>query len=124
MPLLPCSECLRIDVPGCVTTINIELDGITDANNWLLTDKHGNRYRGDVKVDDGVYYIDVADLPAGLLNPFAGTFKIQFFEADSNTPLEFTVCEEETTYTCLFLDMVNEPGTETVTIPACGGGGA
>lgn len=123
MPLLPCSECLRIDVPGCVTTINIELDGITDANNWLLTDKHGNRYRGNVKVDDGVYYIDGADLPQGLINPFAGTFKLQFFNADGEL-FSFTACDGEAQYSCLFLDIVNEPGEDTVTIPACGGGEA
>ena len=121
MPLLPCAECLRVDIPGCVTRINIDLTTVTNAHKWLLTDKHGNRYRGDVKADDGVYYIDVADLPNGLLNPFAGTFKVQFFNADSE-PVSFTVCSSDTEYTCLFLDMVNEPGADNVTIPTCGGG--
>jgi len=48
---------------------------------WVITDKFDNRYEGEMLTDaNGFFVIPVADLPAGLLTQYSGSFKLQVFQ--------------------------------------------
>lgn len=52
---------------------------------WLITDKFGHEYSGDVVTDgNGSFTIPVAELPAGLLTSYSGDFNLQVLDVDND----------------------------------------
>jgi hypothetical protein len=70
--------CACIPADGNVK-INTEVDPYKEYF-YRLTDKFNNVYEGAADVNpDGTLLIPINDLPAGLLNPFAGSFNLEIF---------------------------------------------
>lgn len=49
--------------------------------NWIITDKFGNQFSGDLQSDEEGYYIPVDQLPDGSLTAYSGSFSIQFYQS-------------------------------------------
>lgn len=64
---------------------------------WVITDKHGNKYQGDLN-DERT--IPVSDLPAGLLTQYSGNFTLQIFPDSEQScgPVTFIVAGQ---YDCI-----------------------
>ena len=63
------------------------------AYAWIIIDKFDKQYSGEIITDgDGFFTIAVADLPAGLLNEFAGSFKMELFE-DACKKVDFKMAQ-------------------------------
>lgn len=78
---------------------------LTPATNyqWLIEDKFGKEYSGPLTTNaEGNFTIALADLPDGLLNPFAGTFKLQVLELYSAAPVELFM---QAAYDAIFFDV-------------------
>lgn len=79
---MECNEFFEDYISNC--NDNIEVNAAFDPLTllkWVLTAPNGNEYYGEATTEaDGQLLIPVADLPAGLLNQYAGMFKLQFFD--------------------------------------------
>lgn len=85
---------------------------------WILTNK-GAKYSGVATTDaSGNFTITVADLPDGLLNPYAGEFTLEVVTADDYcipaTWNDSAYCEP---YTCISFEVVN--GTDVKNTLGC-----
>ncbi len=76
---------------------------------WTITNK-GAKYQGEVTTNsDGGFTIDVADLPDGLLNPYAGVFTLTVtandaYQCAASTWNESAYCDS---YDCIEFEVVN-----------------
>lgn len=98
-----CPTCYQDYISKCsnTLTINAQLDPDTDFV-WLIRDKFGNEYGGNVTTDgDGLATIDITsdDLPAGLLTPHSGYFTIYLFGFGTDDEISFTI--GSTSYGCI-----------------------
>lgn len=102
---MSCKCCFEDFICHCVPyddviTINTALIP-GQALSWVITDKFENEYQGDITVeDDGTVDIPIAALPDGLLNQFAGSFKIQLFDGCKAIP--FPLAQN---YDCIVIDV-------------------
>lgn len=68
--------------------------GAYQSYQWLITDKFDNKFTGDFQIDtDGFPYLDVADLPDGLLTQFSGDFTLEVLDGTCK-PVKFKVAQE------------------------------
>lgn len=82
---MSCSEVFRDFLVKCSDRIrlNIILPILPyAAYSWLITDKFGNQFTGTLLQDDDGYFIDLEDLPAGLLTEFSGDFVVKILRND------------------------------------------
>ena len=80
--MTPCSCCFTDTLAKCETTIQVNAMLEPESwYRWVITDKFGNMHEGEVQTDgNGFFSIPVADLPAGLLTQYSGSFKLQVFQ--------------------------------------------
>lgn len=87
--------------------------GTLPANSdyiWIITTSQGAKYSGDVTTDaQGHFEIDVATLPEGLLNPYAGNFILNVvaddaYQCNTETWNDSAYCDS---YTCIEFDVRN-----------------
>jgi len=80
------------------------------AYKWILTAPSGAKYSGDVTTDtNGNFLIYTADLPNGLLNPYAGMFTLTVladdaYQCTSVTWNDSAYCDS---YSCISFEVVN-----------------
>lgn len=93
-----CSCCFTDTLAKCeeYVKLNIILP-VYGAYRWVITDKFGHKYEGELNDEQT---IPVADLPAGLLTQYSGTFKLEIFESGDAAclPVQFFVAGK---YTCI-----------------------
>lgn len=107
---IACLPCFK-DYISCGNDIITVVGTLTaDADyKWILTNK-GAKYSGDVTTDsNGNFSITVADLPEGLLNPYAGEFTLTVvaddaYQCNSATWNDSAYC---TAYDCINFEVVN-----------------
>lgn len=92
-----CTCCFTDYLIKCSTEINVfaKLTPTTDYV-WVITDKFNRQYSGEFTTDaEGFWSIPVADLPAGLLTEFSGSFMLKVYDAaDSCSPVRFLIAQE------------------------------
>lgn len=78
-----CTPCFSDWISCGIETIIVAATLAAETDyKWVLTNKE-SKYSGTATTDvDGKFTIPVADLPAGLLNPYAGEFILEVFTAD------------------------------------------
>lgn len=105
-----CTPCFK-DYISCGNT-EILVVGTLESNAeyvWILNNK-GAKYSGEVTTDNnGNFVITVADLPEGLLNPYAGDFTLTVqandaYQCNSSTWNDSAYCDS---YTCISFEVVN-----------------
>jgi hypothetical protein len=97
--MLNCNCCFSDYLAKCNLAIQVyaQLSPLTDYT-WVITDKFGNKYQGDVTTDsNGFWEIPVDELPAGLLTQYSGEFTLQVQGAGCK-PVKFKVAQE---YDCI-----------------------
>ena len=100
---MSCTTCFTDRIGKCETALQVyaQLLPLTDYT-WVITDKFGHKYDGAVTTDvDGFFSIPVADLPAGLLTPYSGDFKLEVMDSTCK-PIKFKMASE---YDCVIFDV-------------------
>ena len=108
---MACTKCFQ-DYISCGNETIIVTGTLTanTAYKWVLTTPQGAKYSADVTTDNnGNFTITVADLPDGLLNPYAGDFTLEVFDNTAYqcgpaTWNDSAYCEP---YTCIQFDVPN-----------------
>ena len=79
---MPCTRCYQDYIScGNETIIVAGTLAADTAYKWVLTTATGAKYSADVTTDaNGNFTITVADLPNGLLNPYAGEFTLEILD--------------------------------------------
>lgn len=94
---MSCSEVFRDFLARCPDRIRLHIivPVLPYAGySWIITDKFGSQYTGTLLQDDDGYFIDIDDLPAGLLNEYAGTFTLEVLRNDQECkPLPFLIAK-------------------------------
>lgn len=96
---MSCSACFNDYLINCqdAITINAPLAPSTEYK-WNIRDKFNNVYEGDFTTDvAGAWSINVADLPAGLINQHAGDYKLTVLDS-SCSPVRLKLAQE---YDCI-----------------------
>lgn len=97
MTINNCTCCFSDYIVKCEDAIrvNAKLEATTEYI-WVVTDKFNRQYQGTATTNaDGYIDILVADLPAGLLTEFSGSFSLQFFlSEDACKPVSFLIAQE------------------------------
>lgn len=79
---MECSAIFEDYLSNCISPI--EVNGNFPPGvllKWVLTAPNGNEYFGEGIPDaNGMLSIPLADIPAGLLTQYGGTFFLQFFD--------------------------------------------
>lgn len=108
---MACTTCFTDYISCGLETINVTGTLTADAAyKWILTHPSGAKYSGDVTTDaNGNFHITVADLPDGLLNPYAGVFVLNVvaddaYQCNSETWNDSAYCDS---YTCINFEVVN-----------------
>lgn len=86
--------CFTDHLAKCETEIQVyAMLTPTTAYRWVITDKFGNKYEGEVTTDaDGFFAIPVEDLPAGMLTQYSGSFLLQVYLQDTTcAPEKFKI---------------------------------
>jgi len=116
---IDCTPCYK-DHISCGNDTIMVLGTLTADTEykWILSNKGAN-YSGIATTDaNGNFTIDVADLPNGLLNPYAGEFNLQVVTADDyciqSTWNNSAYCIP---YTCISFEVVN--GTDVKNTLGC-----
>lgn len=80
-----CNCCFTDTLTKCQTEIQVNAMLQPEAAyRWVITDKFNNKYEGNVTTDgSGFFAIPIDELPAGMLNQYNGTFKLQVFQQDA-----------------------------------------
>lgn len=114
-----CTSAFAVEIGKCVENIVLSAGLQAGQYKWRITDKFGNRYSNTVAVgENGSLTINVkANLPKGLLNPYAGAFKIEILNEEGCSPQTLTLCEEQ--YDAIILTVVNDEGESEINIPCC-----
>lgn len=97
-----CSCCFTDTLAKCENQIrvNILLPPYYDGFRWVITDKFGNKYQGELAENEEGYYIPLTELPDGLLTQYSGDFTLQIFPLGDQScgPLNFKVMGQ---YDCI-----------------------
>lgn len=91
-----CTCCFDDYIVKCDDEINV-FAKLTPATSyqWVITDKFERQYSGDFTTDaDGFWVIPVADLPAGLLTEFSGSFKLEVYQDGNCMPVPFLIAQK------------------------------
>lgn len=115
-----CIPCYKDFISCGVDTLHVigRLAAST-AYTWTITNK-GAKYSGTITTDTaGAFTIDVTDLPAALLNPYAGSFVLTVkgmgaYDCDNATWNDSAYCEP---YNCIDFEVLN--GTFTKNTLGC-----
>lgn len=107
----PCIPCYKDYISCGLETIYI-IGRLTAsaAFTWVLTTPQGAKYSGEVTTDTaGQFIILPANLPDGLLNPYAGTFTLTVYGNDAydcngSTWNDSAYCDA---YDCISFEVVN-----------------
>jgi hypothetical protein len=94
-----CCTCFTDYIVQCPDEIQVYAQlQPTTMYTWVITDKFGKQWSDSFTTDaDGFWVIPVADLPAGLLTEFSGSFKLEVID-QSCKPVKFKIAQE---YTCI-----------------------
>lgn len=120
MILSGCETCYEAAIDSCAETINLDA-GLEPSSDYIVTikDKFNSLFKLAVTSGvDGKVDIDTTELPAGLLNPFAGTFILTVQLDDGCTDTGLTFCDAQ--YSCVAIT-VNDvvQGDRVANIPCC-----
>jgi hypothetical protein len=94
-----CNCCFTDYLAKCNLSIQVyaQLSPLTDYT-WVITDKFGNKYQGEVTTDsNGFWQIPVDELPSGMLTQYSGEFTLQVQDTGCK-PVKFKVAQE---YDCI-----------------------
>lgn len=85
---MSCKCCFSDYLAKCETEIEVfatlpEL-GVYDEYRWVITDKNGNKYEGELVQGPDSFVIPVSDLPDGFLTQYSGDFKLEVLDINSN----------------------------------------
>jgi len=118
----PCDTIFRITLP--TPGSNAELADIavkaqlaaSTAYWYIVTDKFGNQYVKEVNTDgNGAFTLAVADFPAGLFNPYAGSFQLQVKQTlQDAVPQQLKFCN--VTYDTIQMDFADMAGVSSSVI--------
>jgi hypothetical protein len=89
-----CSNFYEVEIPSCTEEI-ILLSQLADDDYVLkITDKFNKAFYIDFSSVSGLATIDLTDLPAGLLTPYAGNFILEVFQDQETDQSEvLTICD-------------------------------
>ncbi len=99
-----CNNCFSDYLVQCSEFVNVFAKlAPSTIYQWVITDKFDRQYAGVFETDaDGFWQIPVSELPEGLLNEYAGVFKLQVFDdpygINCNEPVTFTIAQ---TFDCI-----------------------
>jgi len=98
-----CTDCTPYQVPGCSAAIGVvfEEEFASSVLYYILTDKFGKQYYGNVSVGlDGTSLFDSTLFPDGFFNPYAGSMTVQWYNDEMHSdPIE-SGCS------CMVLEMI------------------
>lgn len=106
-----CTPCYKDYISCGLESIDVIGALVADsAYTWILTTPQGAKYSGEVTTNSvGGFTIAVADLPNGLLNPYAGIFTLTVknndaYDCNSSTWNDSAYC---TAYDCISFEVIN-----------------
>jgi len=117
-----CTPSLKAYVPNCAETISIIPDSIADGTYGIrVTDNRFgicNHYWLEGTATGGTLTFDATGLPAGLLTPYSGTFRLEIFdELGGCVCVKPSFCNTE--YASILLKVRNVTGDDTAEIKCC-----
>lgn len=89
-----CSCCFVDTLAKCETQIRVNvIPPPYDDYRWVITDKFGNKYQGELLENEEGFYIPITDLPDGFLTQYSGEFTLQLFPLGDQScgPVSFKV---------------------------------
>lgn len=90
-----CSCCFTDTLAKCENQIrvNVLLPPYYAGFRWVITDKFSNKYEGELLENEEGYYINLIDLPDGLLTQYSGDFTLQIFPLGDQScgPVSFKI---------------------------------
>lgn len=105
---MECNSCFNAVLSNCLTGFTLA-GGFApgDSYKWVITDQFGKRYSAIVVADaNGALTIDADDLPDGFLNPFAGEFLLNVYDA-AGVPADIAICQ---VYNCVKVKITKNNG--------------
>lgn len=104
---MSCSNCFEVQLQQCPTTIELTA-GLTADTDYFWVLSRGRRiYQKKVTTDGaGKLVIDCADLPDGLLNPYAGLFFLEIHEGANYLNIVTLTGD----YKCILIQFVDVEG--------------
>lgn len=118
-----CRSCFRVcdPIPDCLTSLSIVTDQIDSDLVVQIIDKFNNIYLAEVTTtSSGLFVLDLADdniYPLGLINPYAGQFKLIVTKDGEIAPFTVNTVEHD----CLMFECkVFNPKETTYTIDVYG----
>lgn len=118
---LNCQSTFYTNISSCAENIAVNLGLDPEITyQWVLTSPLGNVYKGHgtPTIEDQEFLIPASLFPPGFLNPWAGTFQLQFFaEDDMCEPTLFEVCNA--TYDAVAIRVYNMQDPEPTVRLAC-----
>jgi hypothetical protein len=111
---MSCSNCFEVDLKQCPSTIEL-MAGLTATTDYFwVIQKNSRIYQKKVTTaSDGKLVIDTTDLPAGLLNAYAGAFILEIRDG-SNYPTIITLTGGYTCIVMRFVDVEGDPGVNNL----------
>ena len=107
----PCIPCYKDYISCGLTQLHVIGRLVaSSAYTWVLTTPQGAKYSAEITTDTaGAFTIDVAALPEGLLNPYAGIFTLTVknndaYDCNGSTWNDSAYCEK---YDCISFEVVN-----------------
>jgi hypothetical protein len=107
---MSCSNCFEVYLQQCPATIELTAGLTADTEYYWVIQKNNRIYQAKATTDtDGKLIIDCSNLPAGLLNAYAGSFKLEIREgANYLNVVPLTI--DTVAYTCILMSFVEVDG--------------
>jgi hypothetical protein len=85
-----CSPCFEVDLPSCPALIVLNAGLVANTSyRWEIVGFHGKIFNGTVQTDaTGLLGMDTSSLPAGQLNPHAGSYQLRVLKILSPTSVQ------------------------------------